>query len=98
MLTCYRPLIDMVISGGDAGGVVVHKLSTDSEESPLQMHHEAAVMCLDATEDRCSVLSGSVDHTVKQWDLEAGGMCKAKFLGHTRSVHCLTLGKSMPMG
>eukprot|EP00966_Prymnesium_polylepis_P313430 7242694-Prymnesium_polylepis.1 len=87
----------MVVSGGDAGGVVLHRLATDAPQaSSLRMNHDAAVMCLDATDDATSVLSGSVDHTVKQWDLAAGGRCKATFLGHTRSVHCLALAKATP--
>lgn len=33
-----------------------------------------------------------------QWDLAAGGICTRKLKGHTRSVHCLTLGSAMPFG
>jgi len=87
---------DVVVSGGDAGGVLVHRLN--SEQISPMMRHEAAVMCLDASDDGTALLSGSVDHTIKLWDLHAGGKCTATFIGHSRSVHCLSLGKATPFG
>jgi len=62
--------------------------------------HTGAIMCMDAqrhAEDgtvlsRSSTLfTGSVDHHVGLWDLESGTRL-ACLEGHSRSVHCLTLG------
>jgi len=46
-----------------------------------------AVMCLGVTE-RGQLASGSVDHTVRLWDLAAGKLVHT-LQGHSRSVHCL---------
>ena len=86
---------------GDSGFVTVHKVAGPgrprSEAPALRLGgHQSAVMCLDAAAD-WEVLSGSVDHSVRMWDLETG-QCKAQFVGHARSVHCLSLGQAQPHG
>ncbi len=86
-----------IVSGGDSGHITLHQCGAAHAKLRLDAH-AGAVMCLGATEGGNELISGSVDHTVRLWDLGAGGRCKALFTGHTRSVHCLTLGKASPFG
>ena len=44
------------------------------------------------------LFSGSVDHSVGVWDLAAGGRRVLRLDGHSRSVHCLTLGSACSGG
>ena len=165
-LTCWRghqPFVQSilllgdgrVVSGGDTGAVVLHRIppdairpaachmddaASDSSESPeldldhasldhdasgasqpLLLHpagfsqpgasagsgwpsdgsdfgHTAAVMCLGSSYDESTLYSGSVDETIRAWDLGAGGRQTGCFRGHQRSVHCLGVGKAEPYG
>ena len=100
-----------VVSGADSGSVALHRVGQpDVVNGEAQAHeeggavppalclsgHESTVMCLGATDDG-DVLSGSADHTVRLWD-PTTGQGKARFLGHTRSVHCLALGQATAQG
>jgi len=85
-----------VVSGGDNGYVNIHRVGQRSSQQRLE-GHTGAVMCLDATSDGTELISGSVDHSVRVWDVESG-RCRARVAGHSRSVHCLTLGKAQPHG
>ena len=78
-----------VVSGGDGGLVKVHSVGVHDAHAAQHLEgHTGAVMCLDSTTADGSgdgggaphVLSGSVDHTVRQWDVETGA-CVARFSG-----------------
>ena len=94
-----------VVSGGDGGLVKVHSVGVHDAHAAQHLEgHTGAVMCLDSTtadggdgSGAPHVLSGSVDHTVRQWDVETGA-CVARFMGHSRSVHCLSVGRASPHG
>lgn len=49
--------------------------------------HSGAVLCL-ALSARGVLVSGSVDHSLRTWDL-ATGKALATLAGHSRSVHCV---------
>ena len=90
-----------VVSGGDSGNVTLHQVGepgrlSRTTPSVRLVGHQSAVMCLGATASG-EVLSGSVDHGVRLWDVHRGA-CKQEFIGHTRSVHCLGLGQASPHG
>lgn len=51
--------------------------------------HAMAVMCL-GLNARGQLISGSVDHTVRVWDL-CTGRAVVTLQGHTRSVHCVCM-------
>ena len=87
-----------IVSGGDNGHINVHAIGSD-EEAPMQgfEDHTGAVMCLDTVDGERSLVSGSVDRTMRLWDLPTG-TCTSQLVGHARSVHCLTVSKASPHG
>lgn len=92
-----------LVTGGDCGLIQVHALDAqleglarpsppDAVEGEVSSHslegHTAAVMgmCCDG---RGHLITGSVDHTLRVWDL-AKGRTVCTLEGHTRSIHCVT--------
>jgi len=85
---------------------------TEPRGMPTSLYgHTGAVMCLDAQRSGpwsldgrpaemsyppTALFSGSVDHHACKWDLQAGAVRTATLEGHSRSVHCLTLGYEGP--
>jgi WD40 repeat protein len=73
-----------VVSGGDSGNVTLHQVGEPGQPSRTTpsvrlVGHQSAVMCLGATASG-EVLSGSVDHGVRLWDVHRGA-CKQERLG-----------------
>eukprot|EP00316_Scyphosphaera_apsteinii_P004621 CAMPEP_0119332718 /NCGR_PEP_ID=MMETSP1333-20130426/83429_1 /TAXON_ID=418940 /ORGANISM="Scyphosphaera apsteinii, Strain RCC1455" /LENGTH=514 /DNA_ID=CAMNT_0007342605 /DNA_START=55 /DNA_END=1599 /DNA_ORIENTATION=- len=85
-----------VVSGGDNACIKLHELGSTSQLRRFD-GHTGAVMCLASTASGRELISGSVDHSVRIWDVETGA-CSCYIRGHTRSVHCLKVGKAQPHG
>ncbi|ORX59430.1 WD40 repeat-like protein [Hesseltinella vesiculosa] len=52
--------------------------------------HEASILCVDFSHKKGTLVSSSLDHTVRVWDLRRG-ICSGQLDGHTNVVRCLQL-------
>jgi WD40 repeat protein len=52
--------------------------------------HKNIISCLAFSPDGRRIASGSFDHTVRLWDVQAGAAVGAPLVGHSRDITCLT--------
>lgn len=71
-------------------GIGLWDLGTGTHVRNLR-RHKGAVTCL--ASDGTFLASGSMDHNVCYWDLDAGGACKRVFTGHDLAINTVALNR-----
>jgi WD40 repeat protein len=75
--------------GREPGDIVILSAITGSQTAVLS-GHMGIVTCFTFLPDGTSIVSGSIDETVKLWDAQTGGVVKT-FSGHTDSVRSVSI-------
>ena len=74
-----------LLSGDESGSVLLWDVATGQQLASVKAHSEC-VSCLAVTPDGSSFVSGSWDHSLKLWRLEAMQQPVVQFSGHTDDV------------
>ena len=80
---------DSIAVGSRSGDIIILNAITGSQSAVLSGHTHG-VDCVVFSSDGTSLVSGSVDKTVKLWDIQTGGVAKT-FFGHTSWVWCVSI-------
>jgi WD40 repeat protein len=80
-LSCHN---NSVAVGSEAADIIILNAITGSQSAVLSGHSHQ-VMSVTFSSDGTSLVSGSIDMTVKLWDIQTGGVVKT-FFGHTGAV------------
>ena len=83
----------IILVGLATGNIVALDAITGSRLSVL-FEHDVAVQSVAFSADGKSFVSGSIDKTVKLWDMQTGGVVKT-FHGHTATVRCVSISPDM---
>ena len=77
--------------GSGSGDIIVLNAVTGGQSGVLS-GHTRGVACVVFSSDGTSLVSGSLDKTVKLWDVQTGGVVKT-FSGHTNSVGSVSISE-----
>ena len=78
-----------IAAGFVSGDIFILDTITGTQTAVLS-GHKRQVRCVVFSLDGTSLVSGSMDNTVKLWDIQTGGVVKTLF-GHTQSVYSVSI-------
>ena len=91
-LTCWK---DTIAAGLSLGKIITFDGISGSQMTVLS-GHTATVTSLAFSLDGTLLVSGSLDKTIKLWDVQTGGVVKT-FCGHKHWVYCVSISANCTM-
>ncbi|KAK9328608.1 WD40-repeat-containing domain protein [Lipomyces starkeyi] len=94
VVTCLQFDAERIITGSDDRSINIYSTHTGNLRARLR-GHEGGIWSMQYVGN--TLVSGSVDCTVRVWDIEKG-ICTHIFYGHTSSVRCLQIMQPVRTG